>query len=123
MVALAGVTSAAVKSVTGALKVAVTWMTEALLGSGAAESSVTVGPVRVTVRLKVSAAVLGLPAASAAAPAAMPALTVPSPAGTRSNVYPLGDTVATFSSVALVGVMSAALKPLTGSLKVTVTGI
>src|SRR4051794_5303030 len=98
-------------------------MTEALVGSALAESRVTVGPVRVTVRLKVSAAVLGLPAASAAAPAAMAALTAPSPAGTRSNVYPLADTVAKFSSVALVGVMSAAAKPLTGSLKVTVTGI
>ena len=93
-----------------------------MVGLSAAELIETVGPDLVTVRLNVVAAVLPFVAASWATFAAMAALTRPSAAGTRLKVYVVPEP-AKPEIVALVGLMSATVKPLTGSSNVTVTGI
>src|SRR5436190_1755666 len=99
--------SPAANSATGRLKVTVTWIGDALVGSGAIDDRVTVGATESRVRLKPGAAPFTFPARSCATPAPMAAVTRPSPDGVRLKVY-TAPLPAKPPTVAFVAVMSPA---------------
>src|SRR5439155_15852054 len=74
------------------------------------------------VRVNAGAAVLGFPAASVAAFAAMLTVIAPAAVGTTLNVYVLPLVAVKFATVPPVTWRSLAANPVTSSLKVTVNG-
>ena len=119
-VPLATMTSPAVKPVTASLKVTANGIGDTRVGCGAVVASVAVGPTLSNVRVKAFDGPLGLPAVSWAAPAATLAPKLPCAAGVRVNVYVVPEPLK-FETVAFVGVMSAAVNPVTASPNVAVT--
>ena len=121
-VPLVTVMSPAINPVTASLKVIVTRIGKVLVGLGAVDVIVTVGEAVSNVLLNCEAAVLLLPVASIALPAATFTVTVPCAVGVTFAVYVVPDPERP-ATVPLVTEMSPVTNPVTASLKVIVTGI
>src|SRR5205823_5823026 len=115
-------TADAVNPVTGSPKVAVTGMGDVTAGVAASGARVTVGAAESTVRRSTADGGVAFPAASPATPGAMLAVTGPSAVGTRSKEYEL-PAPRKLLTVPFVTTTADAVNPVTGSLKVAVTGM
>src|SRR5437763_1526423 len=94
----------------------------ALVGSGAVVPSATVSGRATNFRRNCAGPAFGLPAGSVKAPAATVTAITPAVTGDSSKVNVVASTAVKLLSTALDTFRSDCAKPLTGSLRVSVTG-